>query len=253
MTTPIALQLYTLRDALADDFDAIVKQVAETGYVAVEPFGGMPRPVTEAAQLFNQLGLQVHSAHLPPPLGDDKNRILDDAGAYRLQHFVIPYQPPEEFATLDKIKATCDMLNQANQIVQSQGMTLHYHNHWWEFEEIEGRLVFDHMLDLVEPTLHFEIDTYWVKVGGADPVQVIERLGSRAPLLHIKDGPATQDDPMVAVGQGTMDFYAVAKAGGEHTALFIVELDRCATDMMTAVKESYTYLTSEGLAHGRDS
>ncbi|MCB0231676.1 MAG: sugar phosphate isomerase/epimerase, partial [Anaerolineae bacterium] len=64
------------------------------------------------------------------------------------------------------------------------------------------------------------------------------------------DGPATEKDPMVAVGQGVMDFPAIIPAATGAQWL-IVELDRCATDMMVAVDESYRYLTGEGLAHGR--
>ena len=97
----------------------------------------------------------------------------------------------------------------------------------------------------------FEIDIYWVKTAGMDPARVMEELGPRAPLVHVKDGPADQiDSPMVAVGTGSLDIPGILHAGEGFSETHIVELDRCATDMLTAVRESYRYLTSEGLARG---
>ena len=115
---------------------------------------------------------------------------------------------------------------------------------------MEDRLGFDVMLELVDPGVVFEVDTYWVQTGGQSAAELVKRLGDRAPLLHIKDGPATEKEPMVAVGQGVLDFPTIIPAATGAQWL-IVELDRCATDMLDAVDESYRYLVGEGLAHGR--
>jgi sugar phosphate isomerase/epimerase len=82
---------------------------------------------------------------------------------------------------------------------------------------------------------------------------VIKRLGKRAPLLHIKDGPATIGESMLPLGQGSMDIEAIVKAGGDNTEWLIVELDRCDSDMVEAVQISYNYMISEGLARGNKS
>jgi sugar phosphate isomerase/epimerase len=79
----------------------------------------------------------------------------------------------------------------------------------------------------------------------------VGRLGKRAPLLHIKDGPCVRGEPMVAVGDGTMDFSRIVEAGAGSTEWMIVELDACATDMVEAVEKSYHYLVRNGLAHGK--
>jgi sugar phosphate isomerase/epimerase len=95
------------------------------------------------------------------------------------------------------------------------------------------------------------VDTYWVKVAGHDPAAVLRQLGNRAPLLHIKDGPADgTQSAMTAVGAGVLDWQAIIPAGSAAEWL-IVELDRCDTDMLQAVADSYTYLTQKGYAHGR--
>jgi sugar phosphate isomerase/epimerase len=88
-------------------------------------------------------------------------------------------------------------------------------------------------------------------VAGLDPAEVVRGLGARAPLLHLKDGPAdSRTSDMTALGTGAMDLAAIVDAGKPHTEWLIVELDRCATDMMEAVVESYQYLTKAGLARG---
>ena len=70
------------------------------------------------------------------------------------------------------------------------------------------------MAEYLDPTVCFEIDTYWTQVGGHDPVAVVKELGARVPLLHIKDGPAdNKDSDMVAVGEGVMDVAGILDAG----------------------------------------
>ncbi|MEQ8676617.1 MAG: sugar phosphate isomerase/epimerase [Aggregatilineales bacterium] len=248
---PISVQLYSLRDALVEDFEGVIDRLADIGFVSVEPYGGLPIPAEDAAKLFSSSGFKMVSAHLPPPVGDDKNKVLDMAAAYGIQRLAVPFFPPDQFASIDSIKQLADILNEAHANAKAANLSLGYHNHWWEFYAVEGQIGYDVLLDNIDPAIFMEVDTYWVKTGGHDPVEVISRLGSRAPLLHIKDGPANTDDPMVAAGEGVMDIPGIVDAGGDHVEMLVVELDRCATDMMTAVEDSFNYLVNEGLGHGR--
>ncbi len=105
MKPPIALQLYTLRALAQEDFEGTVRKVAEMGYVGVEP-AGFPGSTPEAAgKLFAELGLQVPSAHTALPLGDSKNEVLDAMAAIGCPR-VITGKGPDDFNTLDKIRAT---------------------------------------------------------------------------------------------------------------------------------------------------
>ena len=88
------------------------------------------------------------------------------------------------------------------------------------------------------------MDTYWVAVAGVDPVTVLNEIGSRAHLLHLKDGPGIKGQPNVAVGQGVLDVPAILKACEGSADWVIVEFDRCATDIMIAVEESCQFLSS---------
>lgn len=250
ITTPIALQLYTVRDRLAQDFEGTIREVADIGYIGVETanmFGGSP---ASAARLFSELGLTVCGAHSPLPLGDQKQEVIDTMGALNCKRLVVAWQPPEKYKSLDGIKSICDSLNEGAAVARANGLQVGYHNHWFEYELLEDRLPIEVMLEHLDPDVFFEVDVYWVQTAGQDPAQVVHRLGSRAPLLHVKDGPCQIDAPMTALGEGVVDIPGVVSAGAESTEWLVVELDRCATDMMEAVRKSYQYLVEKGMGHG---
>ena len=250
MTPPIALQLYTLRDQLAQDYEGTIRKVAEMGYTGVETanmFGSSP---ASAVKLFNKLGLTVTSAHSPLPLGDQKQEVIDTIGALGCQRLIQAWQPPELFRSLDGIRKVCDSLNEASAVAKANGFQVGYHNHWFEFEPVEDRIPTDVMLDYLDPDVFLEVDVYWVQTAGQNPAETVRRLGSRAPLLHIKDGPCQIGAPMTALGEGVVDIPSVVAAGTGETEWFIAELDECATDMLEAVSKSYQYLIERGLARG---
>jgi sugar phosphate isomerase/epimerase len=256
MSIPIGLQLYTVREALKQDFPGVIRRIAETGYIGVETAGAALESTTvnDAARLFRDLGLVVTSAHGDLPLGSKKNQVLDMLGEFHCKRIICPWTPPEKFQTLDGIKSVCDELNEAAAAAQGDGVTVLYHNHWFEYEMLDGRRASQIMLEHLSPAVQLEIDTYWVQVGGDDPARVVKDLGKRAPLLHIKDGPAeNKDQPMVAVGDGVLDWEAIISAAQGSAEWLIVELDRCATDMLEAVTKSYSYLVKKGFARGNKS
>jgi sugar phosphate isomerase/epimerase len=247
-SAPIGIQLYSVRELLKQDFAGIIRRIAEIGYVSVEPFG-TPDNFQEAARLFKTLGLQVPSAHVPMPLGQDQGKVLEIAEAYGLET-IVSGRGPDYFETVDGIRRTCEEFNEAGRFAAQHGFKFGVHNHWWEYLPVEGRYGYQYMKELVDPAITFQLDTYWIKVGGPDPARIVAEMGARAPLLHIKDGPAVREEPMTAVGDGVLDIPAIVKAGAGHTQWLTVEIDRVATDMMEAVERSYKYLVGEGLARG---
>ncbi|MDA0747865.1 MAG: sugar phosphate isomerase/epimerase [bacterium] len=252
MPAPIALQLYTLREAMAQDFEGVVRNVAEIGYVGVEPAGFPGTTPAAAAQLFKELGLEVTSAHCPLPVGEKKQESLEIADALGLKRIVSGFGR-DHFSTLDKIKATCDQFNEASENAAEKGMTFGIHNHWWEYLKVEGRYAYQVMQEHLKPEVFFQVDAYWVQTAGPDPAGVLRELGARAPLVHVKDGPCVKEEPMQALGEGITDFKSLVDAGQEHVEWWIVELDRCATDMMEAVVKSYQYMIEKGFARGNKS
>ena len=98
---PVSVQLYSVREALAGDFEGTVRQIADMGYVGVEPYGGMPCELSDAAGLFDELDLKVQSSHVPFPDAENQDTVLAIAEAYDLNRVCIAFMPPSEFDTLD--------------------------------------------------------------------------------------------------------------------------------------------------------
>ena len=250
MTSPLDLQLYTVRDTQAQDFAGVVRHVAAIGYAGVEPYSFTGTTPEAAGQLFRDLGLAVPSCHSTLPLGDKQDEVLATMAAIGCRR-IVSGLGKEQFQTVDLVRQSCDRFNEAHQVAAEHGLAFAIHNHWWEFQTLNGRPVYEYMLEFLHPDIGFELDIYWIQTAGPDPAAIVRQFGRRAPLLHVKDGPAVQDAPMTAVGQGTLDIPAIIAAGAGSTEWLIVELDHCATDMMAAVEASYHYLVSEGLGHGR--
>ncbi len=251
MEQRIGLQIYSVRDKMKHDFAGTMNKVAAMGYKGVEIdilidksdnvvkiFEGVA--LTEGVRIFQDLGLEVISASADPPVGEDSDKILDAVETSGCKRLVTGKNPPD-FETLNKIGETCALFNTVNEVVTKRGMELHLHNHWWEFEAVEGQLAYKVMLEHLAPEICFEIDTYWVRVGGCDPELVVKELGPRVKLLHIKDGPGDKEQAMTAVGAGIMNFPPIVHAA-EHAEWLSVEIDRCDTDMMAAVDQSIGYL-----------
>jgi sugar phosphate isomerase/epimerase len=249
MTLPIGLQLYTVREEIRMDFADVVKTIEKTGYTGVEPFG-LPDDIEQQAKLLKELNFQIPAAHVPMPEDGKIANIMQISEAYELQRVISGFGP-EAFKTVEDVKRTCERMNRLAQSVGEHGLTFGYHNHWWEIEPIEGEYPYKIMLDNLDPDIFLEVDVYWVRVGGMDPVEFIKESRTRAKFLHIKDGPAdVPQADMVAVGQGKLDMHNIIGAANNAEWL-IVELDRCSTDMLEAVEQSFNYLVDEGLGHGR--
>lgn len=247
MSDRIGLQLYTVRDLAGQNFEDTVRKVADIGYRAVEVAGFPGTTVEKAAKLFKELGMTVIAAHSAMPLGEKKNEVLETMEALGKPRLICPWASPDQMTTIDGVRKLCDSFNEANAVTRENGMEFGYHNHWAEFLKAEGRYVYQLFQEFMDPSIVFELDTYWIKVAGCDPVEVVKELGKRAPLLHIKDGPGNREEPMTAAGDGIMDIPAILKAGGDNAEWWIFEMDRCGTDVMEAVAKSYRYLQGVSL------
>ena len=251
---PISLQLYSVREAAKSDFPGVLKQVADIGYKAVEPAGMMDRTPKEYRALLDDVGLRVSSIHGGLPTPETASEIIDTAKTVGCD-IVVSGKGPDDFKTLDAIRATADAFQQGAELIRPHGLRMGYHNHYWEFDEVDGRLGYEILLELM-PDVSSQLDVYWASnFGKVDVPPIVAKYAGRLPTLHIKDGPLTRTDggidPHTAVGAGKMDIPAVVGAADESVLEWlIVELDHCATDMMQAVRDSYDYLTGQGLAEG---
>ena len=246
MAIKIALQLYTLRDMLPHDFEGTIRKVAAMGFDGVECAGFDGTTLPAAIKLFKELGLTVVGAHMPFPVGDKANEILDTNAALGCKNIIVAQIGPDDTKDLDAVKALCAKANEAAANAKKRGMTLMLHNHWWEYAVQDGKLVADTMIELLDPSICFELDTYWIKVAGVDPAARVAQMGKRCPVLHIKDGTGSRDDANTVVGKGIMDIPAILKAGGSNTEWWIMEADRLDGDKLAQIQASIAYM--KGLA-----
>jgi len=247
ISSPPALQLYTLREVLPTGRTEVLGRVAEFGYGAVEPYDVRTDPEQLRADL-DQAGLAVCSVHANV-LGEDDEVLLRGVRAVGGGTVIVPWAPPERYADAEAIASLAKDLNEAAIKAADHGLRLGYHNHDFELSStVGGRPGLEVLAAALDPAVILEVDTYWAAVGGQDVPALLGRLGDRVRYLHVKDGPAvSREDDMVAVGSGRMpvaDILAACPSAEWH----VVELDRCATDMLTAVGDSLAWLAEHDLA-----
>ena len=258
-SNPLALQLYTVRDQLPSGRKAVLSAVRGFGYGAVEPYDVLTDPEALRADL-DEAGLAVCSVHARA-LGADAGPLLDGARTVGADTVILPSVPAERFADAAAIAALARELNEAAARAAGQGLRFGYHNHAFELAPVAGRRTgLEALADALDPAVLLEVDTYWAAVGmvppgdtaapGEEVPALLRRLGDRVRYLHVKDGPVTRDDPMTAVGTGRMPVAEVL-AACPSAEWHVVELDRCATDVLTAVRDSLGWLAARGLAAPR--
>lgn len=247
MRPQIGIQLYTVRDQLAQDFAGTIRRVAEAGYTGVETaFFDETIPLEDAKQELDANGLTVFSAHTELPLGEMRSSVLRMAAVLESPRIVWHGWPRTDvYDTLDSIRYLAEQLNEANRVAQAAGLTFGIHNHWWECEPIDGTYALKIFRDSTDPSLFFELDAYWAAFAGQDVPQVIADLGDRLHLLHLKDGPIARQQPMVALGTGKLDIPTILQAAGSTPEWVVVELDQVEGDIFPIITESHRYLTQQ--------
>lgn len=257
----VALQLYTVRNEFEKDIPGTLAKLAAIGIKHVEA-AFWPKNITveQGARYLEDAGLTVVASHADVPAGDKKAAVLKTAEVLNTKRIIWHGWPEDKrYSSLDGTKELIDIYNQAGEVAKTNGLQFGLHNHWWEFRnKVGGRFVYEWLLEGVSKDIFFELDTYWIKVAGHDPADIINKYGSRAKMLHMKDGPAVfsqklvedKPDPMVALGKGTQDIAAIAKAAQAHIDWMVIEIDVVApeADVFAVIKDSRDYLVNKGFA-----
>ena len=190
----MGIQLYTLRDQISADTAATIKAVADAGYKQVEPYRSPETDAMIAAAKDN--GLAVNSMHFDwntiveakDAALPDFQKVVANAKEHGLSHLVIPYIQDTVRKDLDGYKATAEKFNKAAEISKAAGIQLSYHNHNFEFQPMaDGKTGYDVFIEEFSPDMMFEIDVFWVKLAGIEPVSLMEKLKGRVSQLHLKD------------------------------------------------------------------
>jgi sugar phosphate isomerase/epimerase len=225
-----ALQLYSVRDLTGRDFAGTMKKVAEIGYKLVETAGyGNLKTAKEARKALDDAGLKAISGHFAIDMLEKQiEQVVEDAQTLGLEMVVCPFLPEERRKDAAGYEATAKSLEKAGLTLHQYGPVLAYHNHSFEFEKFGGKYGMDILLDSTQPHLvAAEIDVYWVKNAGLDPVEYLNKLGDRVRALHLKDMLAGEEKRFAPVGTGIIDFKAVLATAQKNGVRYgIVEQDR---------------------------
>ena len=210
----IALQLYTLRDLLADDLPGTLRAVADAGYRAVELAGLPPIADDELAALLAEHGLEPIASHEPlERLRTDLDGVVRRLTALGCPRAIVPSLPPADHASAVAVAAVAAELGSLADRLGEAGIRLGYHNHAFEFEPLDGTTAWDVLCEHLPPSVELEIDVYWASVGGRDPAELIDSARAAVRLLHMKDredGPEPRDAP---VGSGILSWSDIVRAG----------------------------------------
>jgi sugar phosphate isomerase/epimerase len=242
----LSVQLYTVREALASDLPGTLRRVADLGYRNVELYGFVDL-ADQYAELLPSVALAAPSAHARL-LGQDVGVIFEAAKKIGVTTVIDPHIDRTLWTTQQGIAGAAAALNEIAKIGAEHGLTIGYHNHWWETENrIDGAPALEIFADHLDAGVVLEVDTYWAEVGGVSAADLLRTLGERVQLIHVKDGSVTHDDQdQVAVGSGKIDVLAILAAAPQ--ALRVVELDGCDGDVFAALADSFAYLTANGVS-----
>ncbi|MBD5393352.1 MAG: sugar phosphate isomerase/epimerase [Lachnospiraceae bacterium] len=279
----VGLQVYTVRNHFKAAPYETLKQVKEEGYKYIEMANhdayhdvgtGFNVPVDEFKKAVEELGIKVVGAHIMP--ADEKETI--EPFYKDLDHFKkiiayyneleVPYLsiPIDFYSSYDYLMSRCEVYNNLGKVCKENGITLLYHNHWHEFQRINGKVILDTLMENTDPEyLGMELDAYWTIRGAFDPAEKIRTYGNRIKLLHEKDFPLKyvqemnswmfidQDKPVdydgylatikphqfVEIGDGMIKVQDVIDAGNEFGVEYIlIEQDFSELDEIESIRKS---------------
>jgi sugar phosphate isomerase/epimerase len=239
----IGVQLYTVRAAMAEDFEGTLRKLALMGYREVEFAGLFGHDPAEVRQLLLELGLTAVGSHVTwDRFRDDPEGAIEETLALGCEYMVFPWLPDTERQTLTQWQDWVALLNRVGQSGRERGLELAYHNHDFEFTAVDGVKPYDLLLDeLDRSVVKLELDLYWLAKAGGEPDALFERNPGGFPLGHVKD-MRRSDQAIVDVGAGDLDFAAVfaeaERSGMQH---FIVEHDD-PDNPLQSVENSLLYL-----------
>ena len=246
----LAVQLYTVRTETAQDFPGTLRQVAETGYGAVEFAGFGSHTAAELRSVLDDVGLVAMGAHIGlAQLESRLDGVIEEMHTLGAQHLACPSIPRERRQTADDYRRIGEQLSQIGATCQAAGLQLSYHNHDFEFTRFDGRYALDMLLEAADPELlKVQLDLGWVAYAGVDPVSYLRQYNGRVPTVHFKDmikEPTRYDVP---TGEGILPIPELIAAGREAgTEWFIVELDQPQEPPIECARRSAAYLNSQGV------
>jgi sugar phosphate isomerase/epimerase len=233
----IALQLYSLRNEMKIDAIKYHQMVATWGISALEGGGGYGMSDADYAKLLKDNKLRVVGVGADyNKLKSDPAGIIADAKKYGAKYATCYWIPHAEGPiTLDEMKAATELFNKTGELLAKEGITLTYHPHGYEFSKSSNGTPMDYMLENAK-NFQFNMDVYWVKMGGGDPLAIMKKYPGKFPQLHLKDRKkGTQGSPD---GRGDVETNVVLGTGDIDISGLIQEAKKQGTKYLVIEDES---------------
>ncbi len=241
----VGVQLYSVRKEMLADPAGTLKQLSKIGVKQIESagsekgyfYGMRPKAMKD---LCNDLGMTLSSAHIH--LDDKWQQTMEDGFSAGLQYLICSSMPTAG-QTVDNYKKTAAAFNKAGDDCQKMNMKFGYHNHDYEFEKDNGKVLYDVLLNDTNPNLvYMELDLGWVVASGNDPLEYFKKYPGRFPLWHLKDMDL-QKNHSVEFGKGSVPILEILKHSKQSgMKYFYVEQEEYEVNAMQSLKEDMDYL-----------
>ncbi len=248
----LAAQLYTLRDftKTVEDIRATFARVRSLGYEAVQVSGMGAIEPEQLRDIAEETQLRIIATHIPyGRIVDEVDAVIAEHALWGCRHVAIGGLP-QEYRNEEGFSRFAREASAAARPLIDAGLTFSYHNHSFELQRFAGRTAMQILAEESDPeTFFFEIDTYWIQHGGANPVSWLHALKDRMHVVHLKDMAMDGGKQLFAeVGEGNLEWDAILSACKRaEIEWYIVEQDTCLGDPFDSLKVSFDNLRAMGL------
>lgn len=191
-----AVQLYTLRNDIkdAESFIEVLKKVKEIGFDGVEICDFYGLSYEELKAKMDEIGLVMAGRHadLRRNFTENFDDMMNFCKIFDCKTVGVGGAGIRDKESLEK---ALSRLKAAYDKAQEYGVSVYFHNHWQEFEEIEGVIP----MDEIKKVCDLEVDTYWSFHAGVDTPKFLRDNKDRIVHIHIKDGVGEKP---CALGEG---------------------------------------------------
>lgn len=248
-----AAQLYTLREFTQNESDyykTLVK-VKKMGYSTFQLSGAGPMLAQTVKSISDDLDIYVSATHIPHNMFiNELDTVIENHHIMGCKYVGLGGMPKEYLENINKLNEFIKIYSDVSQKLKKEGLQFVYHNHNFEFFKFDGKTVMDILFENTPQSFFFELDTYWVQSGGADPVEWIRKTAKRCEYIHFKDMGINSEfkTAFKPIGQGNLNWKAIIEACNYSDVLICaVEQDTCEGSPFDALKASYDFLLSHGI------
>lgn len=238
----IGIQLIIYGKRWQEDLPGVLREIAGAGYDGIES-GNLAAfySLDQVRDSLAQTGLQLMGAHSgydavadPAKLNESLDFVTAMGGSY------LACSGVGQIKGIETYEQAAETFNAAAPTCRERGVTFCYHNHAWEFEDLNGAKGIHRLIERTDPVVKLCVDVYWVHIGGEDPAEFIARYADRIGYYHVKDGAKGS---FTELGRGTVDLpKAIQAALRTNPTWLVYEQDRTDKEPMQSITESRQYL-----------